>query len=249
MPYSRAYASRSYGGKRNKRNRYRSRNLFEGNRGPKVSRATKRVASGKKPTGYDWSQIARDVMRVGSAAAVMYSKINSELKSFDINPLINTTVGATWTNPLPLLRIPQGDTIGMRNGNMIRIKSLQIKGSLTGSAAATAGTLLRLVVIKAADNNFANTDYAAASPTSMRNLSNTKQLFSVFDKLVNIGSTGDALGHRCFSVNIPLDMHVQYESNATADPDNENLWFMAVSDQGTNSPAVGLASRIRFYDN
>jgi len=86
-----------------------------------------------------------------SAGAVVLLKkklgLNTEkhwLDTLETN-VATASTASVMANPMV---IPQGDTVNTRNGNTVRMTSLVLKGRIQANTAATAGCLVRVLVVK-----------------------------------------------------------------------------------------------------
>jgi len=225
-----------------------------------VSKSTRAIAKGKKPTAYDWASLARDVVQSGSAAYIAYQTINSELHWFDTVPMVSTAIADTaWfsasgTNvPFNLLQIPQGDTSTTRTGQSILLKS--ISGRYTIRSDSAKGTLVRVVIFKVPNildgASIDPLDYTGNFITGLRDLNETENYQMIYDKVHQLspaGFNGDVIYE---NVNIKLDLHAHYDSSATAGPDKNAFYMMACSDTAVadGPPIMTAQFRARYYDN
>ena len=178
--------------------------------------------------------------------------LNVEYKSlttsFTVDP--NST-GAV----LHLTGMGQGDDFGERIGRKIRLKSINVQGSIVINASATA-TILRMMIVR--DNNGtttqpAITDLFASASVFATNLNKrgdpqSNSRFSVLmDKFVQL----DAVRQSQVKVKhySQQDFHVYYSGTAATDEGKGALYLFIASNEATNDPVVSVDCQIKWIDN
>ena len=230
-----------------KSNKYNKSIRYERKK-PRVSKSAYQVSKGKKPTRYDLNRIAGDVVKYGTIAASLYSKVNSEFKHYDKTLHTGAMPTLGWTTPVSITDVPQGDTDMTRDGDSILLKKLQINGLLTVNTSATISNKVRFVVFKRPINEQAPVanEYAVPGVFTMRELDFTSYYQTVIDKVYTLATSGVSGSQKqklSIELNIPFDNHVIYET-ATTDAGAKNaLYWMAIQDDSTNAPNLELISR------
>lgn len=181
--------------------------------------------------------------------------VNSEKHVYDVT---DTTAVSSTYELIRLSGMGQGDDIATRTGRSILAKSLQIRSRWTVNASATTPTQIRIIV--GIDN-----DANATAPTDAELLSDTTNFLTSnrqlqtdrgrFKILVDRNFTMDPItggGKNSFFFNKFIRLgnhHIYYDGTSTSLDAKGKLFWFAVSNQATNTPAKVLSCRLRFYDN
>ncbi len=170
-----------------------------------------------------------------------------------LDTVVGTTVNNTGFTQL-LNGLTQGNGVSNRVGDSIRIVNLIMNLSFTISASATT-TFIRCIIFVdnesqgAAPSAFTNL-LISANYNALYNPAYSRRFKTQFDELVALNSGGD----ECvvYSRDIKLNYHPRYglgNAGTVADIATGSLYFVAISDQGTNLPAMQLNIRIMYVDN
>lgn len=151
-----------------------------------------------------------------------------------------------------LLQIPQGDSQENRNGNSIRLKNINIKGTVSLAGSATFSRV-RIMLVRDSQPNGTTPAFTHVYETSdidrlFRNR-NAPGRFKVLKTWFTKVSTnaGENVGH--FSLFYKCNDKIQWASGGTADPYNTSYLLLLISDQASNEPAFDIQSRATFIDN
>lgn len=193
-----------------------------------------------------FGQLASDVRKLKNL-------INVEFKWFDTH--LSSTVSSTGTWQL-LNGIGQGDTATLRDGNQIRIKSVECKLQFKLNASATTSTIRTFLVLDM-DPDGATPVIADLLDTAIgsaivapRTMSNRRRFLILKEKTFNLSDAGNKVS--CpKTLYKKLDIKTLYDgSNSTIAGIKEHALFMVyVSDSSVNNPAIEAHHRIRYIDN
>lgn len=159
-----------------------------------------------------------------------------------------------------LNEIPQGDDNFQRNGNQVKIKQTEIRGSIKASVDATDSTQVRLLLFQKlfqddTDPTVTGTDVGIledANVNSLKTQTATKTTFKIlWDQtwvLSPMDQTNGRINYKYFKKwdNGPKCYFVR---SGTAAPKKNGLWLLAIASQPTNLPIMKGECRIRFVDN
>lgn len=195
-------------------------------------------------------KVARTAYTAAATAKICMSLLNVELKHFDTESTIYPYTAAFI--PVALFNIPQGDADNERNGEKLRIKSLNIQGSIV-KQGAVANNLIKLVLVKCptvhSDTAPETQVYTTQSMTSFRNMDFTKKFSVVWTKVISLNTISTK---KLFEKYIKLDLPVSYTSSA-GDSVEANQYFLMATSDNTNSattcPTLTIKSRVRYLDN
>lgn len=201
-------------------------------------------------------QAFKDTYTVASKALSIAKQvkglINVEWKHLD------TTVAANLTNTPTinyLTKIAQGDGESSRDGNSVKLKSLQFRYQITGNSSAEA-TYARIIV--GIDKLHSGTDVTAAGTsdnslltaqtnTATRDLANKKRFIILYDRVHSISNTSKEVLFRQYFKK--FNMKVEFNGVNNTDMRSNHLFIVAFSDLAANYPSWRYNTRIRFLDN
>lgn len=174
--------------------------------------------------------------------------INVEKKFVDT---ATSTSISTTGQVVHLSDVAQGAGQSARDGNSIKVTYLGLNIGLTINASATA-SLVRILVVR--DNQqvgdtsptMANV-LAAEDTTAFLNGSTLGRFSILYDKVFTLNSTGVA--NRMVHIKLPMKHHVRYNGTASTDIQKGGLYYMAVSNEATNTVAHYMNARLRYIDN
>jgi len=180
--------------------------------------------------------------------------INVEHKFHDVNDTLTTSQNGFVHN---LSNISQGDDISNREGDSIRIQSIEIKGTVFRSATATANEAVRIIIVRdlqqqgtaPVGSDILQNVGSSLAPYSLYNQLNShdlnKRFTFVYDELVSIDQ---------YNPTVPLtfrsdsNCHVYYRGSTTQSG-NGNYYMILFSNQSANAANFDFSCRIRFTDN
>lgn len=146
--------------------------------------------------------------------------------------------------------IVQGDTVGQRAGDKVIVKSLAIKYSATINVAATSDRV-RFMVFADTENQNATPlvidVLATANVNSFPNIGyEAAGRFKIFyDQIHQLNTAGGAGIFKAATV--PIKNWPVYYSSTTGTGKN-NLYFLEISDTGTNLATFSFTTEIRYTD-
>ncbi len=188
--------------------------------------------------------------RALKVALFVKSLVNSELKTHDGTIASAASSTATLNH---LSSIAVGDDFNSRDGRKVRMKSIQIKGSLQMHTTAT-NTRFRMVL-------FQDTMNTGTAPTASDIIANTYDLRDedpnnmarykiLWDKRIILTETVAGTNpERNFQYYKKLDLPVTYTGTAGSDYGKNTLWLLFISDEATNTPTLNMQARMRYRDN
>lgn len=143
------------------------------------------------------------------------------------------------------MRVPQGDTIDSRDGDVIAPTHLQIRGVLK-SAAAVVSSIIRVMVFKASDN--ATNPYSSNMPTvygcvTPAFTAGTERI--VYDRLFTLSNAlgGGADTRKVIDLKFPMSGKLRYADGSASDPPKHNWVVWITSDRNA---ASGVAPTAQF---
>ncbi len=181
--------------------------------------------------------------------------LNSEIKNHDVQ-LTNQAISTTSTIS-QLTNIAQGDTVSTRDGNQVKLISLDLKYTLVLNASATS-TFVRVMIVHDSQTNQAIytegmlLDDVSGSDgiVSMLNRDNKFRFRVLYNKVHSLFAAS-AKGNSFTKVHKDLVLRIRFDAStpAIADLTSDSLSILYVSDQGTNTPVVTQFCRLKYVDN
>lgn len=194
-------------------------------------------------------QLAQDAYK---GVQMVKQLVNTEFDFKDTTTGVSPTSGGSMTL---LNGMTQGDTASSREGNSIRMKSLDLRFYLTNnSTAVNTNTRVMLVHDKQPNGSTALvTDVLATNNVvSPRNLDNRKRFKVIYDRTFSLSTAGPSNLNSAFYKK-DFNQHVAFynASNAgtIADISTGALFLLLLSDQAVNAPTINYYFRLRFIDN
>lgn len=179
--------------------------------------------------------------------------INIETKNFDLD----TTFTATTTAHIVYASgIAQGTDQGQRVGNSIKLQHISVIGRYQLNTAVTTFSTLRFMLIRDMENpgsqpvasDIFETVSGVVTSRSPLNWTNRKRFSVLYDQIacVDVSSRGDVV-----RLEIPIEKHINYRSGlaTVAAAAEGSLFWVAVSDEVTNNPALALYTSFQFTDD
>lgn len=213
--------------------------------------------TGRKGRKFGFGKLGRYASYALSAykmAKYLKSVINVEYKYKDT---VASSANITTTPAISLLNlVNQGDTSSSRDGDSIKMVSLDLNVNLLKNVGSTAVNQIKVCLIKKDPTNGvapSNTDIWDTTTGSMamvkRNLAYTDSI-KVIKKWDVILAPGvkEGINLKC---NLKLNQHVKYKGTAqtVADIMTASYWLYIVTDQASTFPTYAYTCRIRFIDN
>lgn len=208
---------------------------------------------------YGLNQVKRAVPRLENHVRLLKEVVNTEFKYLDTDQTATFNITPSAISSKFLLNgLQHGDIAVTRNGESIRIKSIEINYSLLFNATANYSHVRVLVVVDKQANAAAPalSDVLAQGGTlstniySPRNLYNKKRFFSLHDQTYVLNQDAQPMVHNRYYRK--MDMHTVYnggDAGTIADITSNSIYVFIFSDESTNYPAGNLYGRIRFVDN
>lgn len=152
-----------------------------------------------------------------------------------------------------LTGVAQGDDLTGRTGRSIMVKSLQIRARMTINASATTSQVRCILLIDHDANSTAPTwaEVIGSSDllTGMRELDTDRKRFRVlYDKLFSVSINGNRTAIIDKFIKLG-NHHVYFDGTTNTSDASGKIFLLLVSNEGTNTVAKVLNTRIRFYDN
>lgn len=151
-----------------------------------------------------------------------------------------------------LLQIPQNDTAEGRDGNSIRLKSINIKGTVSLAGGASFSRV-KLMLVRDSQPNGTSAVFGHVYETAdidrlFRNRSAPGRFKVVATRLLKVSTNaGENVNH--FQFYHKTNEKIQWSSGGTQDPYNATYYLLAISDQTSNEPAFDIQSRATYIDN
>jgi hypothetical protein len=216
--------------RRSRRSRYRRRRRF------------RRYAS---PTyAQIGSKVFRDVQRLKNL-------INVEFKSH----LHQTNTSPSTSGHVSYVtNVDKGDSISQRDGDQIRLKSIETRGMYTLNPSATS-TTVRLMWVLVKNVNGATPaigdiieTLGSSDVSSLRNLEYRRNVVILKDMVMVLNSDTPK---RYVKYYRKMDAKLLYNGSATdvTAAESNSVFLVQISDEATNTPTVELNTRVRFIDN
>lgn len=219
--------------KRNYRRRYRRRRYRK--RYPRRPRQTK---------AQRYANMAVSAYKMGKTAM---SLLNTELKYRD------TEAGPIGLSPttaqFSINTIPQGDRDVDRDGNKVRLKSIQTNIQIKKHASATTDKVRILLVrvpIMSSDIDPKSQLYESNSFISLRDMNNTKKYEIIWSTTCSLNAD---YPEKIFNIYKKFDLPLNYTGATATDIETNNFYLVYKSINSSNQATLYFKSRMRFIDN
>ncbi|UOF79238.1 capsid protein [Circoviridae sp.] len=183
---------------------------------------------------------------IWSAINNIRSLINVEHKYVDTS----YTTAISSTGALThLTSIAQGNDVGDRGGNSVKLTSLFMRGDLTINASATISAVRIMVFIWNDNTAPVATDLLDAdNVNSNRNLEKSDKIRVICDKRYNliVSTEKRSFPISCYS---KLHHHLKFTGAAGTTYESGSIWLYVVSSEATNTVANTMNFRIKYLDN
>lgn len=181
-----------------------------------------------------------------------------EKKNQDVNASITVSAGvATWSTPLLLNPIAQGDTSLTRTGRQVENKSLYVRWVYSLASTSTGGSRLRMAIVYDRQTNaqipLISEIFQTDNFSSPNNLGYNQRFIVLVDELTDpiaVGSEYSTSGVIYRKLKNALTQFNSSTTGTVADINTGSI-YMLVSQSGnlaTTAPVFTIYSRIRFTD-
>lgn len=190
-------------------------------------------------------QIATSAVR---GVAYLKGLVNSELKSqtsAEVNQAVPATGGMYLIN-----QIAQGDGVSSRDGNVIRIKSFEIRATLSIHDNAVL-TFMRVIILinkqQQADTTPAVLSVISeAKVTAVYNHVDRSRFRILLDRTFAINADHkNSTMHKYLTLNIAQ----KYNGTTSADMEKNGIYMLLIANEASNFPAFRYVTKITYRDN
>lgn len=207
---------------------------------------------GRPTSAQGWS--ASGAMATASKALALAmglkSMLNVEKKFFDttLDATPDTTGAVTSVVQIPSQEgaVDQGQS---RDGDQVRLKSIQASGALNLHASATQ-TAVRLTLVMdkmaLATAPVIGDIFESTSTVALHNLANRNRFVTLWSRQFMLNTDRPNLFFRFYK---STSTKLQWAGDATDEPMNKCFYFVTSSSEATNKPTLTAQCRIRFVDN
>lgn len=185
---------------------------------------------------------------------VLKSMVNSEKKIFEAS--LSSAVTSTTGSVTSLTDIAQGDDYQNREGRSILMNSLETRLTFTINASATETFVRCLWILDTMGQDSGSSPPTLAGQILITNAYNTlrasspvymKRFVFLKDCLIRLDQVSQPTAQVHFYKK--MHHHIKYNGTAAADSAEGTLYFVVLSNEATNAPAIDGINRIRYYDN
>ncbi len=189
--------------------------------------------------------------------------LNEILKFINIEEKYNDT--AVNLNPdqngalTCVSQLAQGTTMNTRVGNSVKVQRLEILGRVACNSSVTTYSVLRIMVIRDMEgqgtapvgSDVLESVGTSAAPRQPYDWLNRKRFSILHDEIIVLTAISGSNIAQTFNYSVNLEKHVLYRgTTAAAASDGEgSIYVLAISDEATNTPGVGLVARITYTDD
>lgn len=194
-------------------------------------------------------KIARSAMKIASTVA---SLINVEFKRVDTSS--SFTPGTTG-QLLHLSPIAQGDSVLNRDGNQVKIKSVEIRAffQLHSDADFDAIRFIPLIDLRSDSTSITVADVLASSGVSVntlsfRNLDNRTRFVVLkdFPPITMTQKSTTAVYKHWYK---KLDLKSIWDGGASTDVQAKQLYLLILCKENDHKSTIDVRTRVRFIDN
>lgn len=179
------------------------------------------------------------------------SVINVEKKYIDTT-LTNQASAVTGTLTL-INGVGLGDTGQTRDGQSIKIVSIEIRGQVEINSSANASDFKWAVLFDSQANGstpLVSNIWSSGSPTALRLIGTGTRFQVIHSKNMALSKNGNEM--LCFKWFKKLSVHTKYNTGNAGDITDivtNALYFFNSSNETTNFPTINVSIRVRFIDN
>ena len=217
------------------------------------------------PRGPSYYACAKKVAtdpRVWKAIKTIKGMLNVEHKYYDTVPFSGASIDSSGTVAAGTMNLVQGDGGTTRDGDQVKAKSIYLQFN-TEKHASSTGTELRIIVgldfrPEGAPPTVADV-LNSASVLSAMNMDHRRRFKILRDwRTILSDATATKLTKKWY---FPLGkksrgrrgrrlgLRLNFAGSTTDEPQNVNIFILAISDEATNTPSLSMISRVRFVDN
>ncbi len=207
----------------------------------------------KSTAWYDKKYSARDAAgHVATVARrVVKQYVNSEKKWFNTAGSLVEVDNVAGTPIVQVLNnIIQGTDDNERIGRQIKVTSTAVRGTLEWNTAATTPTIARVMLIAWRRSGGGVPSISnlmqGTVPWSFVDTEHTREYTLLASRIYNLSVQTPQVA---INLRSNKDFKCQYNGTAAADYDNNGVFMLAWSDDGTAPPKLSYQARIRYLDN
>lgn len=198
-------------------------------------------------TKYSLSEIAQ---KAYTGVKYLSGLVNAEKFKFDSSIAWTPTTAGDISS---LNLIAQGDGDSGRTGNSIFVRGLSIQGNMSRNSAGTYpdGQVVKLMVVmdtqQVGDTSPAITDIIESNGVNSFLNSDTVGRFQVlYNKRITLDTQHPNV---LIKFNKSMRHHIRFNGSGASDVQKGGLYVLALSNESTNAPTVGLQCRLTYHDN
>lgn len=180
------------------------------------------------------------------AAKYVKSLVNVEFKHHE--PSFTGTVPSTGNVTL-LTEIGTGDTNITRDGESVRLKSLQLRGTYAIDPTTATNQKVRMLVIRWNDDSTPTIGniLQGGLVNDFYNLDETNKFKVLVDKYFTVNTVDRP--QKDFVIKLKLNDICKWKSSTGSDVQTGHFYLVDLSDQATNPPTASWQGRLRYIDN
>lgn len=192
------------------------------------------------------NRVTRSQLQAAKRAAMMTAETKYKDRSF--NGLVSN-LGQFYV----LNGVAQGDTVTTRDGNSIRMKSINVRSFVNHASAGPAEQYVRTVIFvdTQADTIAPDIDEiftTNASVDSFRNMNNTKRFRIYRDDVVYVSSQ-NPIARRTYNIKSTLPVKYLGTSDTLNDIASNSVYILQYSNaSGADVPNAQYTARVKFVD-
>lgn len=212
----------------------------------------KRKVQKKRVRNYNkrWKYYGRAAEQLWKDVKTLKGLVNTEYK----NKEVGTSATPSTTGTLTLLNgLAEGDDYNNRDGRSVRFKSLQISLATVLHASATTTRIRWAIVLdRDASNTVNSASIYSNEYASFRNLDNRRRFTFLKEGYFTMALYNGAPTPKIIDYYKKIDIHTIYDDSNNGDITDirtNALYLYTWSDQATNTPTVGITTRLRYIDN
>lgn len=224
-------------------------------RRPPVPRKTQKIRklAGQRPLTFveRASRYAGMVGKVAGTVSQIAGLINSEVKNNDVT-ISGTGITNSGSFSTQLTDIAEGDDYNQRNGRFILSKHLQYRMQIIGDSTVQTRFSYAIIMDKKPDEGLTATPwtdvFTSTDPTAMINRNSSDRFIILKREMIGLNSGGNTIQTRKGYINLK-GIHLKYDGTTSTSYDKNQIFVIAVSNQGVNVPAFWCTFRYEYYDN
>jgi len=212
--------------------------------------ARKRTRKTRPKPNHRWKTYGRAAEQLWKDVKSLKGMLNVEYK----NKEVGTSATPTTTGSLILLNgLAEGDDYSNRDGRSIRFKSIQMSlATVLNGSASTTRIRWALILDRDASNTVNSASIYSNEYASFRNLDNRRRFTFLKEGHFTQGIYNGAPSTKIIDYYRKIDIKTIYDDSNNGDITDirtNALYLYLWSDQATNTPTVGITTRLRFIDN